>query len=64
MASGVTEQQLGQAILRFASNGAYPDSEEVISANITASALPVVLQHLQRAREDVKVTFLRVLRIG
>jgi centromere/kinetochore protein ZW10 len=55
MESGATEQHLGQAVLRFASDGTYPDTEDVISANITASALPVVLQHLEQAREEVKV---------
>lgn len=51
----VTDEQLGEAVLQSAKDGLYPDSEEVISANIPATALPVLLQYLNDAREEVKV---------
>lgn len=51
----VSDEQLGQAILESAKDGSYPSSEEVISADVPASALPVALQLLRDAREEVKV---------
>lgn len=56
MPSQVSDEQLGQAILNSAKDGSYPASEEVISADVPASALPVALQLLRDAREEVKVS--------
>ena len=55
MPSQIPDTQLGEAVLRSVQHGVYPDSEEVISADIPASALPVVLGILNRARDDIKV---------
>ncbi len=55
MPSRVSDEQLGQAILNSAKDGLYPTSEEVITADVSASALPVALQLLRDAREEVKV---------
>ena len=55
MPSRITPQQYGQAVLEHVQTGAYPDSEEVISADFPPSALPEVSKLIQQAREDVKV---------
>jgi protein transport protein DSL1/ZW10 len=55
MPSQIPDEQLGEAVLKSVQHGVYPDSEEVISADIPASALPVVLGFLNRARDDIKV---------
>jgi hypothetical protein len=59
MQSQISNEQLGEAVLKSVQYGVFPDSEEVISADVTASALPVVLGVLDGARDDLKVaTFL------
>lgn len=57
MPSRITPQQYGQAVLEHVQTGAYPESEEVISAEFPPSALPEVLGLIEQAREDVKVCF-------
>ncbi|KAI9809834.1 MAG: hypothetical protein M1825_000267 [Sarcosagium campestre] len=54
MAARISDQQLGQAILHAARDGAYPESEGVISANLPSSAFTVATSLLSEAREDVK----------
>ncbi|KAH0563008.1 hypothetical protein GP486_002428 [Trichoglossum hirsutum] len=56
MQSQISDEQLGEAVLKSVQYGVYPDSEEVISADVPASALPVVLGILDSARDDVKLT--------
>ena len=51
----IPDEQLGQAVLESARDGVYPASEEVISADVPATALPVLLRLLDEAREEVKV---------
>ena len=55
MPSRITPQQYGQAVLEHVQTGAYPESEEVISAHLPPSALPEVSKLIERARENVKV---------
>lgn len=57
MPSRITPQQYGQAVLEHVQTGAYPESEEVISAEFPPSALPEVVRLIEQAREDVKVCF-------
>ncbi|KAH0542240.1 hypothetical protein FGG08_003362 [Glutinoglossum americanum] len=54
MKSQIPGEQLGEAVLNSVQYGVYPDSEEIISADVPASALPVVLEILDRARNDIK----------
>lgn len=61
MSSHITPQQYGQAVLEHVQSGAYPDSEEVISAELPASALPEVSKLLEQAKEDVKVWTYEIL---
>lgn len=51
----ITPQQYGQAVLEHVQTGAYPESEEVISADFPPSALPEVSKLIEQAREDLKV---------
>ncbi len=55
MPSRITSEQYGQAVLEHVQTGTYPESEEVISADIPPSALPEVSKLIEQAREDVKV---------
>lgn len=55
MPSPIKPQQCGQAVLEHVQTGAYPESEEVISADLPPSALPEVLKLIEQAQEDVKV---------
>ena len=55
MPSRITPQQYGQAVLEHVQTGAYPESEEVVSADFPPSALPEVSKLIEQAREDVKV---------
>lgn len=55
MPSRITPQQYSQAVLEHVQTGAYPESEEVVSADFPPSALPEVSKLLEQAREDVKV---------
>ncbi len=55
MPSQVPDEQLAQAVLQSAKDGVYPESEEVITADVPATTLPVLLELLDKAREEVKV---------
>jgi len=58
MSSRITSQQYGQAVLDHVQNGAYPESEEIISAELPSSALPEVSKLVEQAQEHVKVRIL------
>lgn len=55
MPSQVSDDAFGQALLHSIQDGVYPEAEEVISAELPSSALPVILELLTKARVDVKV---------
>ena len=55
MPSRITPQQYGQAVLEHVQTGAYPESEEVVSADLPPSALPEVSKLIEQARENIKV---------
>ena len=55
MPSQVTSQQYGQAVLDHVQSGSYPDSEEVISAELPPWALLDIKKLIDQAKEDVKV---------
>ena len=55
MPSRITSQQYGQAVLEHVQTGAYPESEDVVSADFPPSALPEVSKLIEQALEDVKV---------
>jgi protein transport protein DSL1/ZW10 len=55
MPSHISDHEFGQAIVDSVCNGSYPESEEVVSAELPQSALPTILKLIDQAREDVKV---------
>ena len=55
MSSVVPDHSYGQALLGNVQNGNYPESEEVISAELPPAALVSILELLKQARSDVKV---------
>ena len=46
---------LGNALLQSIQEGTYPDAEQIISAQLPASALLGVVELLEQARGEVKV---------
>jgi len=55
MPSRISSFDYGQAILEHLRTGAYPESEDIISAELPASALPDISKLIGKARDDVKV---------
>lgn len=49
------DDKLSHTVLDFLTQGAYPESEEVAAADFPASAAPVTLQHISKAREEAEV---------
>lgn len=47
--------EYAQAVLDSVRSGAFPESEEVISAELPPSAVPTVLKIIDEAHNDVKV---------
>ncbi|KAF2185135.1 hypothetical protein K469DRAFT_739156 [Zopfia rhizophila CBS 207.26] len=54
MASQVSDQDLGNAILQYEEHGSFPQSEHVASAPISSTALPKLLEVIGKARKDTK----------
>jgi protein transport protein DSL1/ZW10 len=52
----LSEDRLSRALLQSLKDGTYPDSEEIVSAELPASALSTELQFIRDAREEVKVS--------
>lgn len=55
MPSKISDRQYGQAVLNSVLNGIYPESEEIVAAEVPPSALPTILKLVDQAGEDVKV---------
>ena len=55
MPSHISDHQYGQAVLNSVQSGTYPESEEIIAAEVPPSALPTILKLVDQAREDLKV---------
>lgn len=55
MSSQVPSIGLKQAIVHSVEHGAYPESEDVSSAELPSSIFPDLLADLQQARDEVKV---------
>lgn len=49
------DDKLSKTVLDFLTQGAYPESEEVAAAKFPASAPPVALEHISKAREEAEV---------
>lgn len=55
MSSDESSEGLKQAIIKSVELGAYPESEDVVAAELPSSVLPALLSDLQKARDQVKV---------
>lgn len=55
MSTAKATQDLNSAVLRFVETGKYPESEELIAANIGDAAVPGLLQELDAARKALEV---------
>ena len=55
MPSTISDDRLGDVILQSVKNGAYPDDEEAVAAELPSSALRTLSQLLEQARAEVKV---------
>ena len=55
MPSHPSDWELGEAVLNSVKNGSYPESEEIISAELLPSAFPIALELLEKARHNLKV---------
>ena len=55
MSSRSSEQELAQAILQHIELGAYPESEDVASADIPSQALSTLIKAINKTRQGVKV---------
>lgn len=56
MAHKASEQEISQSVLGFVTEGTYPTSENVISAEFPVSALEKELELISKAREEVEVS--------
>ncbi len=50
-----SDDQYGQAVFESVQSGAYPESEELVSAELPPSAIPEIVKLIEKAQEDVKV---------
>ena len=51
-----SDERLSQALLQSLKDGSYPGSEEVVSAELPASALSMELQLISDTREEIRVS--------
>ena len=52
-----SDTQISQALLQSLKDGTYPESEDIVSADLAASAFSTELQFIQDARDEVKVCY-------
>lgn len=55
MSEQASDAQLGDAILQSVQHGAFPQDERVASSIVPASALPKLLETINKAREETRV---------
>lgn len=55
MSATVSESRVCSALLDFVQDGVYPDSEEIVSFELAASAISEELQLISAARQEVEV---------
>jgi hypothetical protein len=56
MAPLLNSATLADTILASATDGYYPDSEDIASAELTTSHLPIIIRNLEAANNNVKVS--------
>lgn len=55
MPSLTSYETYAQAILDHVQTGAYPEEEDVVSAELSAAGLPVLKKIIEQSRRDLKV---------
>jgi hypothetical protein len=55
MSTKASDQELASSILEFVESGAYPESDNVVSTELSSAALPVILDVVGKAESDLKV---------
>jgi hypothetical protein len=55
MTASVGDHQLSAAILSSICDGSFPDSEDVLTAELPATALPSILREVSEARQQLEV---------
>lgn len=55
MPSLTSHQPYAQAILDHVQTGAYPEEEDVVSAELAAAGLPLVIKLIEQSRQDLEV---------
>jgi centromere/kinetochore protein ZW10 len=55
MSSPSAQDKLGQVLVNFSANGAFPDEEDVSAAFVTNSILPTALEFLSTAKLELEV---------
>ena len=55
MSSKASEEEIVDALVEYVESGAYPENDNVASATLPASALPGLLDGIQKGQESVKV---------
>lgn len=48
-------EELADAVIRNVENGTYPESEEVVTAELSGPAIPKLLENLKQTKDHVKV---------
>lgn len=56
MSAKVSEQDIGQSVLDFVTDGTYPGSEQVVASDFSGSILAKELELISKAREQVEVS--------
>ena len=55
MSTQPSEREISKAVLDFAAEGTYPESENIVAANVPLSALSKELELITQARDQVEV---------
>lgn len=56
MPSQISNARYGQAILESVQSGTYSDSEEIVASKLPSSALATIINLVENASEDVRVS--------
>lgn len=57
MSSSIVQDQLGQALVDFATNGTFPEEEAVSAAHVDSSTVSAALVALSDAKAELEVSF-------
>jgi protein transport protein DSL1/ZW10 len=55
MTASIADHDLSAAIISSIKEGTFPDSEDVLTAELPATALPTLLEEVSEARQQLEV---------